>query len=99
MAFRSELDLESYDRFFPSQDTLPKGGFGNLIALPLQQQYRLQGNTEFLDEALHPWLDQWSFLCQVRKLPATDLEPLIAELMPVNVGPGSVAAITAPAPS
>ncbi|WP_341327724.1 hypothetical protein [Methylotuvimicrobium sp. KM2] len=33
-----EMGFESYDRFFPNQDTLPKGGFGNLIALPLQKK-------------------------------------------------------------
>jgi hypothetical protein len=36
MTARAELDLASYDRFFPAQDFLPKGSFGNLIALPLQ---------------------------------------------------------------
>lgn len=33
-----QLELTSYDRLFPNQDTMPKGGFGNLIALPLQRQ-------------------------------------------------------------
>jgi len=36
MERRYALGLDSYDRLFPSQDTMPKGGFGNLIALPLQ---------------------------------------------------------------
>ncbi len=36
MERRHQLGLDSYDRFFPNQDTMPKGGFGNLIALPLQ---------------------------------------------------------------
>jgi len=35
MERRHQLGLDSYDRFFPNQDTMPKGGFGNLIALPL----------------------------------------------------------------
>ena len=34
---RPEIGLESYDRLFPNQDTMPQGGFGNLIALPLQR--------------------------------------------------------------
>jgi hypothetical protein len=51
---RPEIGLDSFDRFFPNQDTLPKGGFGNLIALPLQKAARAQHNTEFLDESLTP---------------------------------------------
>ena len=39
MERRHQLGLDSYDRFFPSQDTMPKGGFGNLIALPLQHVF------------------------------------------------------------
>jgi hypothetical protein len=69
MAVRGELTLESYDRFFPSQDTLPKGGFGNLIALPLQPPSRRHGHTEFVDKALCSWSDQWDFLSRVQRLP------------------------------
>ena len=94
MAVRGELDLESYDRFFPSQDTLPKGGFGNLIALPLQQPCRLHGNTEFVDETLRSWPDQWAFLRQMQRLPSTQVEHLAVTLMPVGVGPGAVTAVT-----
>ncbi|MBI9018846.1 MAG: hypothetical protein JEZ07_16460 [Phycisphaerae bacterium] len=50
MERRPELGLDSYDRFFPNQDTLPQGGLGNLIALPLQKKPRENGNTEFVDE-------------------------------------------------
>ena len=49
MSTRAELDLSSYDRFFPSQDYLPKAGFGNLIAVPLQGECAVRGNTLFLD--------------------------------------------------
>jgi hypothetical protein len=49
MEHRPEIGLDSYDRFFPSQDTLPKGGFGNLIALPLQKKPRESGRSLFLD--------------------------------------------------
>ncbi len=52
MERRPEIGLDSYDRFFPSQDTLPRGGFGNLIALPLQKKPRENGNSLFLDETL-----------------------------------------------
>ena len=54
------------DRFFPSQDTLPHGGFGNLIALPLQKQAREHGNSVFVDEQLMPYADQWAFLSTIR---------------------------------
>lgn len=68
MENRPELSLASYDRLFPSQDTLPKGGFGNLIALPLQGQSRREGNTVFLDEHLEPIPDQWKFLLDIEPL-------------------------------
>jgi len=57
-----QLSLNSYDRFFPSQDTLPRGGFGNLIALPLQKIPRSQGNSLFVDTDFIPFADQWSYL-------------------------------------
>ena len=46
---RPDLGFKSYDRFFPSQDTVPEGGFGNLIALPVQGEPRERGNSVFLD--------------------------------------------------
>ena len=52
MERRPGIGLRSYDRLFPNQDTLPKGGFGNLIALPLQGRAREQGNSVFVDERL-----------------------------------------------
>ena len=68
MSRRHELGMDSYDRFFPNQDTMPSGGFGNLIALPLQREPRLAGNTVFLDEAFEPFADQWAFLASVRRI-------------------------------
>jgi hypothetical protein len=62
------IALDSYDRIFPNQDTLPKGGFGNLIALPLQKNARAKGNTEFLDNDFLPYPDQWGYLSKVRRL-------------------------------
>jgi hypothetical protein len=53
------ISFSSYDRFFPNQDTLPHGGFGNLIALPLQKQPRDMRNSVFLDERMVPHADQW----------------------------------------
>jgi len=72
---RSEK-LSSFDRFFPNQDTLPKGGFGNLIALPLQKEPREHGNSVFVDEALKPYPNQWEYLAEVRSLSAQDLQEL-----------------------
>jgi hypothetical protein len=61
MEERPEMGFDSYDRFFPSQDTLPKGGFGNLIALPLQKKPRDKGNSVFIDDGFNPHADQWAF--------------------------------------
>nr|WP_202797536.1 DEAD/DEAH box helicase family protein [Chthoniobacter flavus] len=77
MERRPELGLRSYDRFFPNQDTLPSGGFGNLIALPLQKQARLQGNTVFLDETFHPRPDQWLSLASLQKINRSSVEALV----------------------
>jgi superfamily II DNA or RNA helicase len=92
MHARGELDLASYDRFFPNQDFLPKGGFGNLIALPLQKKCRALGNTEFLDPDLRPWPDQWAFLSQVKRLSPSQVEAFLVGVSEsgVAVGPGSI---------
>src|SRR5207247_8446292 len=60
-----DVGFDSYDRFFPNQDTLPHGGFGNLIALPLQKQPRDLGNSVFIDHQMVPYTDQWAFLSSV----------------------------------
>ena len=72
-----QLSLASYDRLFPNQDTLPKGGFGNLIALPLQKQPREQGRSVFVDEQLKPYPEQWSFLASIRRFSKRELEDAI----------------------
>jgi hypothetical protein len=68
MARGAAVGVGSYDRLFPSQDVLPSGGFGNLIALPLQRNARQHGNTEFLDQQLKPYPDQWRYLASIRKI-------------------------------
>lgn len=68
MSRRHELTFKSYDRFFPNQDTMPAGGLGNLIALPLQKEARSAQNSEFIDEHFKPFADQWSYLGSIRKL-------------------------------
>ncbi len=80
MERRHHLGLDSYDRLFPNQDTLPKGGFGNLIALPLQNGPCKQGNSVFIDPAGQPYPDQWQFLASVPRMAVTDVEALIADL-------------------
>jgi superfamily II DNA or RNA helicase len=79
MERRPEIGLDSYDRFFPSQDTMPRGGFGNLIALPLQKGPREQGNTVFLDENFVPYPDQWAFLSSIHRVNREEVENVIQE--------------------
>lgn len=79
MERRPDIGLDSYDRLFPNQDTLPQGGFGSLIALPLQKQAREGGNTVFLDESLEPHADQWGFLSTVERLSRSRLEQMVAD--------------------
>ena len=79
MERRHQLGLDSYDRFFPSQDTMPKGGFGNLIALPLQQVPRGHGNSVFLDAEFNPHTDQWSVLSGVRRMSLCEVESIVGE--------------------
>ncbi len=79
MENRPEIGLQTYDRLFPNQDTLPGGGFGNLIALPLQKQPRQRGNTIFLDEAFNPHPDQWKFLATVRRIRRVQVDDLVQD--------------------
>jgi hypothetical protein len=72
-----QLKLTSYDRLFPNQDTMPKGGFGNLIALPLQKLPRENGWSVFVDEAFRPHPDQWAFLDSIQPMSPLDIEPTI----------------------
>jgi len=101
MDARGDMDLGSYDRFFPNQDFMPRGGFGNLIAAPLQKKCRALGNSEFVDAStpeLKAWPDQWAFLSGVRRLFPDQLEALLQALPPVTVGsanPGRPARVPA----
>jgi hypothetical protein len=79
MECRHQLGLDSYDRLFPNQDTMPKGGFGNLIALPLQKTPRAVHNTDFLDAERKPYPDQWAYLSSLRRMTHAEAERLIIE--------------------
>jgi superfamily II DNA or RNA helicase len=72
-----QLELTSYDRLFPNQDRLPKGGFGNLIALPLQKQPRENQCSLFVDGDWRAYPDQWAFLASIRLMAPQDIEPAI----------------------
>lgn len=77
MEKRHEITLKSYDRLFPNQDTLPKGGFGNLIALPLQRDVRDGGGSVFVDNKFRDYEDQWAFLASVKRVGRSRLERLV----------------------
>lgn len=77
------MPLQAYDRLFPNQDTMPAGGFGNLIALPLAKAPRERGNTVFLGADLRPIFDQWEFLRSVRRLSREDLDRILVRLAPL----------------
>ncbi len=72
-----QLKLTSYDRLFPNQDSMPKGGFGNLIALPLQKKPRENGHSVFVDASLIAYPDQWAFLNAIQPMTPHDIEPTI----------------------
>lgn len=76
---RHQLGLSSYDRFFPNQDTMPKGGYGNLIALPLQWMPRQSSNSVFVDDHLNPYPDQWQLLASVERIPADQVDWIVKD--------------------
>ena len=80
-AQRHQIGLKSYDRLFPNQDTLPRGGFGNLIALPLQKTPRQSGNAMFVDANFAPYPDQWRFLYSVERMATQDVESLVEKAL------------------
>jgi hypothetical protein len=80
MSLRHEVKFSSYDRMFPNQDFMPKGGFGNLIALPLQGGARESGNSEFVDENFQSYPDQWAYLASIRKISLEEIDKWLAEL-------------------
>lgn len=73
------MTFKSYDRFFPNQDRLPEGGFGNLVALPLQGKARKEGNSVFVDENFMVYEDQWNYLLQIKRISETTIDAILAK--------------------
>lgn len=80
------LSFKSYDRFFPNQDTLPEGGLGNLVALPLQGVARRQGNSVFVDEHFNAFSNQWNVLANIQKMPQADIDLLLQKHIAPSLG-------------
>lgn len=81
MKSNARLSFSSYDRMFPNQDTMPKGGFGNLIALPLQPQAaRTTGGSLFIDESGNIYPDQWSYLSSIQRISLSNIISIISKL-------------------
>ena len=80
MEFYPNLSFDSYDRLFPNQDILPDGGFGNLIALPLQKEARLSGNSSFVDNDLKVISDQWQHLAKLEPISHNTLTKLLTQI-------------------
>ena len=99
MILRGSMDLRSYDRLFPNQDVVPDGGYGNLIAAPLQGRRRQEGLTLFLDLAtLEPYEDQWAYLSTLDRLSPRDAATLARKVGQARVG-GDVRSLSRPTAS
>lgn len=77
MEREGRMSFKSYDRFFPNQDFMPQGGFGNLVALPLQGQARKEGNSVFVDDNFEPYPEQWAYLQQMQKVTLAEVENVL----------------------
>lgn len=80
MSRRHDINFSSYDRLFPNQDTMPRGGMGNLIALPLQKAARDKMNSVFVDEQYEPYDDQWAYLSLIAKISESQLNSILKRL-------------------
>ena len=79
MKRNGRMTFDSYDRFFPNQDRVPEGGFGNLIALPLQGKARKAGNSVFVDDQFLPFRDQWAYLYNIGKIDESTVDALLLQ--------------------
>lgn len=80
------MSFDSYDRFFPNQDRMPEGGFGNLVALPLQGKARKELNSVFVDEQFLAYKDQWAYLAQVKRIGETVIDDLLLQHVHEDLG-------------
>lgn len=92
----TRLSFKSYDRFFPNQDSLPEGGLGNLVALPLQGMARRKGNSVFVDNKFNAYEDQWTFLSQIHKFSEAELDLLLRQHTVPTLGELSKSSETKP---
>ena len=92
------MSFKSYDRFFPNQDRMPEGGFGNLVALPLQGQARKNGNSVFVNEDFLAYSDQWSYLASFQKVSTYHLEGLVNRYASANEPLGELSSSKESAP-
>lgn len=96
MKRNGRITFDSYDRFFPNQDRLPEGGFGNLIALPLQGRARKAGNSVFVDEEFLPFKDQWAYLYNIKKVDESAVDRLLARYQQEDFGALATSSETKP---
>ena len=96
MEREGRMSFKSYDRFFPNQDYMPTGGFGNLVALPLQGRARKDGNSVFVDDNFIPFSDQWAYLQGMKKMTAAEIEILVSRYDRESLGELSKSSESAP---
>lgn len=87
---RHQIGFDSFDRMLPNQDILPSGGFGNLIALPLQLHSKNEGNSVFIDENFIPFEDQWLYLSSIEKMNKHDISAVLNTLGQLQVNEPSL---------
>lgn len=80
MQLNSAINFDSFDRIIPMQDTLPKNGFGNLIALPLRQEKALEGKTVFLNDDLGQVENMWESLAKVKRYSEEEIQDFIKNI-------------------
>lgn len=96
MEREGRMSFKSYDRFFPNQDYMPTGGFGNLVALPLQGRVRKDGNSVFVNDDFIPFTDQWAYLQGMKKMTVSEVEMLVSRYDRESLGELSKSSESAP---
>lgn len=96
MEREGRMSFKSYDRFFPNQDYMPTGGFGNLVALPLQGRARKDGNSVFVNDDFIPFTDQWAYLQGMTKMTVAEVEKLVSRYDKEPLGELSKSSESAP---